>query len=408
MITRSKSKQASILNMPLNRTPIEPIRGSQQPNVNDVSLLDLEVEDLNRSIGLDNPNSNKAQNPINSNTENLDERISRVATSAVSSALTDMMQNLTLSLTNKFETMFQQNQFNFKQQPARTSSPSFEDNCPEYSQNNRKHFSNFPTTSKNVSNNSYDKSKVASNISRWNLRFDGDKKKMSVNQFIFRVSKLQQSYGYSEDQIFDNFHLLIEGQVQNWYWNYSSSHPFLNYHELLNALKIHYGSSESEFELNRKLNEVRQRETDSFEYFYNEVLRRNALLQTAKSDSELAQIVIHNVKPSIRQMIFNPLNETKTLDEIVSLCKSAENLIKNNINCPKPRPSINEIENTETICSQCNSIDAFDKNPRHREEYQCKNCALLKHPRRETLHCFKCGLDNTISSDCPRCKSNQN
>lgn len=408
MITRSKTKKIS--NMPLNRTPLVPTFSGVNPQNNDeTSLLDLDVDNLNKTIGLDVPSFSEdiphnLQNVTYS--DELDAKISRVATAAVSSALTDMMQNLTLTLTNKFETMFRQNQV-VNHLPARTSSPSHESKIL----NNRQHYHvehNQQHKPNKTNFSSIDRSKVASNIARWNIKFDGHS--MSINQFIFRISKLQQSYGYSEEQLFDNFHLLVEGQAQSWYWNYSTTHPFSNYEELIKALVHNYDSTESIFELARKVDNVKQRESDSFESFYNEILRRNALLPKSKikSDYELMDIIRHNVKPSIRQIIYYPAKQTRTLNELVTMCRDAESQIKSyNSSFTNQKHKVHEIQSDNNLVND-NSIDAFNKISQRRQEYQCTNCSTEKHPRRDTLHCFKCGLDNTISSECPRCKSNQN
>lgn len=413
MITRSHTQK--LLNMPaFTHSPVKPaLASSQLQSSEDVSLLDLNIDNLNRSIGLENrvPNEQRTsqaspdQPPSTNSFLDLDERISRVATTAVSSALSDMMQNLTMTLTNRFETMFHQ-ETQQSQPPARTSSPTLRVDNPQdirhFNQmmqglrENQHHGSNFQDAS-------LDKAKIAASIARWNVKFNGDTRKMTISQFIFRVSKLRTSFGYSEEQIYDNFHLLVEDKAQNWYWNYSSTHPLSNYEDLIKALRQHYDSLESEFELVRKLYDLKQRDSDSFDYFYNEVLHRNSLLPTPKTDDELMDIIRHNVKLSIRQMIF--AYKASNLQELAYMCRSAENLMKSNNY--SQRPNIHEIGSKNDDFTNDN-IDAFTRNPRRHEheEIQCRNCATQKHPTKDTVHCFKCGLENTVTPDCPRCKPN--
>lgn len=414
MLTRSQTK---LLNMPLTHTPVKSASGSPQPvNTENVSLLDLEIDDLNRSIGLDNPSSTDeitsqtllVQSSSTNTFQDLDERISKVATTAVSSALADMMQNLSTTLTNRFETMFQQQTQQCPPPPTATSSPTLRvDNVQDI-----RHFNQMMENCQrndyqgSISQNytSIDKAKIASNIARWNVKFNGDTRRMTVSQFLFRVTKLRTSFGYSEENIFDNFHLLVEEKAQNWYWNYSSTHPLSNYDDLIRALRQHYDSLESEFELLRKLYDLKQRDNDSFDYFYNEVLHRNSLLPTPKTDDEIMDIIRHNVKLSVRQMIF--AYKANNLHELAYMCRSAENLMKNNNH--SQRPNIHEIETKREDCTSDSSIDAFNRNSQRREhaENQCRNCISQKHPPKETVHCFKCGLENTVTPDCPRCKHN--
>jgi len=41
---------------------------------------------------------------------------------------------------------------------------------------------------------------------------------MTVESFLFRVDRLQELYGLSRQQVFRDFHLLLEGAATKWYW----------------------------------------------------------------------------------------------------------------------------------------------------------------------------------------------
>jgi len=48
-------------------------------------------------------------------------------------------------------------------------------------------------------------------LDRWNLKFDGSGRGMTVESFLFRVDGLQELYDLSRQQVFREFHLLLAG-----------------------------------------------------------------------------------------------------------------------------------------------------------------------------------------------------
>ncbi|KAI8116192.1 hypothetical protein CVS40_11704 [Lucilia cuprina] len=55
-------------------------------------------------------------------------------------------------------------------------------------------------------------------IDKWGLEFDGDNNKLAVEDIVFRLERLQSQYGVSWKEVLDNFHLLVEGAAEKWYW----------------------------------------------------------------------------------------------------------------------------------------------------------------------------------------------
>jgi len=55
-------------------------------------------------------------------------------------------------------------------------------------------------------------------LDKWNLKFDGSGRGMTVESFLFRVDRLQELYDLSRQQVFREFHLLLAGAATKWYW----------------------------------------------------------------------------------------------------------------------------------------------------------------------------------------------
>jgi len=52
-------------------------------------------------------------------------------------------------------------------------------------------------------------------LDRWNLKFDGSGRRLTVESFLFRVDRLQELYDLSRQQAFREFHLLLAVQPRN-------------------------------------------------------------------------------------------------------------------------------------------------------------------------------------------------
>jgi len=48
-------------------------------------------------------------------------------------------------------------------------------------------------------------------LDRWNLKFDGSCRGMTVESFLYSVDRLQELYDLSRQQVFHEFHLLLAG-----------------------------------------------------------------------------------------------------------------------------------------------------------------------------------------------------
>jgi len=55
-------------------------------------------------------------------------------------------------------------------------------------------------------------------LDRWDFKFDGSGRGMTVESFLYRVDRLQELYDLSRQQVFREFHLLLAGAATKWYW----------------------------------------------------------------------------------------------------------------------------------------------------------------------------------------------
>ncbi|KAI8115899.1 hypothetical protein CVS40_11952 [Lucilia cuprina] len=90
-------------------------------------------------------------------------------------------------------------------------------------------------------------------IDKWGLIFDGNNLRMSVEDFIFRIERLQTQYEIPVEELERDFHLLLSGPAKDWYWLFVQTHFGVKWPGLKQALLSQYQTSRSNFEIMRDL-----------------------------------------------------------------------------------------------------------------------------------------------------------
>lgn len=61
-------------------------------------------------------------------------------------------------------------------------------------------------------------------IKDWGLKYDGSSKSIPIERFLFRVETLQKRHEISQEDLCANFHVLLDGTAQEWFWLYMEEH----------------------------------------------------------------------------------------------------------------------------------------------------------------------------------------
>lgn len=86
-------------------------------------------------------------------------------------------------------------------------------------------------------------------IDKWGLEFDADNNKLTARDFVFRLERLQSQYGVPWKDVLDNFHLLVKGNAEKWYWLFIQTNYVSQWATVKSALLKQYQSARSSFEL---------------------------------------------------------------------------------------------------------------------------------------------------------------
>ncbi|KAI9575149.1 hypothetical protein GQX74_009405, partial [Glossina fuscipes] len=136
-------------------------------------------------------------------------------------------------------------------------------------------------------------------LNRWQVKFDGSGKGLTVESFVFRVERLRQQHQISHEELFAEFHCLVTGQASKWYWQLLEDRErdvTFDYLTLKAELLNQFKTADSDYELIREIMERKQQHAESFEDYYAEIHDLTFRLRRKIPELEMIKIMKSNVK----------------------------------------------------------------------------------------------------------------
>lgn len=136
-------------------------------------------------------------------------------------------------------------------------------------------------------------------IHKWGVRFDGSSKSMSVESFFFRIETLQRKNGLTEEHLLANFHHLVTGAAERWYWEYmeeNAEQASLTYLDLKLELIDQFKHSRRDHEILRTIMERRQQPHETFDDFYSDIRTLTLQMRIRPHEDDLVSILRQNLK----------------------------------------------------------------------------------------------------------------
>lgn len=261
---------------------------------------------------------------------------------------------------------------------------------------------------------------------RWNLKYDGVS---SVNNFLQRIEELRISRGVSKQQLLRSAAELFTRDALLWY----RTNQFSSWDDLVSQLRDAFQPYDYE---NGIWEELRRRTQGAHERVVVFVASMEQLfnrLSQKPSEETRLKLIRRNLLPYIQtQLALHPVH---TMRELTQACRAIEEIdIRVRQFCPPPTnyrqllepelayrkptgaPSTNvsvvSPDNpTSSQPTNTTLVQAADVSSSSTNNTLCWNCRSTTHkfkkcdqPRR--IFCFKCGYDNVMARNCPRCTKN--
>lgn len=263
-------------------------------------------------------------------------------------------------------------------------------------------------------------------VSRWKVQFDGDS---SVTSFIERIEELRISRNVTEEQLLKSAVELFAKDALLWY----RTHKFNSWGELISKLRQDFQPYDYELdlwdEIRKRTQGVKERVITfvaAVENLFNRLgankptektrvdwIRRGLLphiqsqlaLHTIETVPELTRLGRLVEETFVRTQRFcpPPTNYKSLLEPDLAYRKSSNS--QHYPSCSAIRPEINT-QNSESVRLESNNVDTNNRNAP-----VCWNCGNHGHrfkkcPEPKKIFCFRCGTQNFVANNCPKCSKN--
>lgn len=276
---------------------------------------------------------------------------------------------------------------------------------------------NFTSSQTPNSNRRWEQNRIVENtnvkLEKWKISYDGTG---SVSDFLFKVETLCTRSKCSDEHLLSNFHILLEGRAESWYWLFSRQNRNITYAFLRNALIKEFEHSESDHEVLLKISLRKQQFKETYDDFHASVVAMNLRLQNPLPDVTLIDIMKRNLNPNLRFLMFN--SDSRDINDFRDIARKAEKVLRETklqtSNIVTSR-NINEIDTllpevcgSEYVDPQVEALKLPNKKFNH--DYsgiKCWNCLEFGHSyiycseEIKKPFCFKCGQKGTLTPKCP-------
>ncbi|KAI8116110.1 hypothetical protein CVS40_11756 [Lucilia cuprina] len=258
----------------------------------------------------------------------------------------------------------------------------------------------------------------------WGLKYDGSPKSIPVERFLFRVESLQKKHGISCEELYANFHLLLEKQAQEWFWLYMEEHAddeSSNFTDFRKAFLNQFRQGVCDEEIRMAINERIQGPGESFDDYYAAIRGMAFTMKTRLDETALVNIIKRNLRFKIRDLIFGCT--INNLDQLRYECRRAEKHLSQFSNKGFNKRKVDELAwpaETPIDGEDAPNLEAFERKTKrdqdeihkpvqshHQQGYTREEksspcpCSSAFHK----LTCFKCDQPNLKCFICDKCEA---
>lgn len=256
-------------------------------------------------------------------------------------------------------------------------------------------------------------------VSSWNVKYNGQS---SVTDFLERIEELRLSRGVSKEMLLRSAPEIFTRDALLWF----RTRRFSSWDDLVTQLRETFQPFDYEFSL---WDEIHKRTQGSQERVISFVVSMEALfrkLPSPPSEVMKLQVIRRNLLPHIQRRLAT--ERIENLQDLIRLSRSIEeteariqkfappstnyrNLLEPALAYHKPSSHLAVLESPLSLSSGSSEIVSEVAALKTTYSSSCWNCCEPGHHFRQCQKplkrfCFKCGNENVISRNCPKCSKN--
>lgn len=162
-------------------------------------------------------------------------------------------------------------------------------------------------------------------IHKWALWFDGGPQSLDAEDFIFRVERQAQLHGVSERALVIGVGSLLRDRAAQWYWTFQRQHDGATWIEFKRAFIDRYAPCrESDYEIRSRIEARKQRSTERFNDFCQDVEALAVRLVRRMPEEELVEVLRRNMHMTLKKALWQV--GARTVGELLRRCNEYERL----------------------------------------------------------------------------------
>lgn len=248
-------------------------------------------------------------------------------------------------------------------------------------------------------------------VNKWNLKFNGDCKEMSVNAFLERVEELRVARHLSKTELFNSALDLFTGRALIWFR--AAKKRCVNWESLTVLLKEEFQPPDYDERLLDEIKHRTQGKNESVGLFIAVMTNMFERMSEPVEESKQLKIILRNMSPFYQSNL--SLTNIETVSDLLKYCKRLEAKKYDIDNFTLPTRTKHELEpdlayvSTEkdvslvaqpSTCTQIFTITCWNC---HKSGHRSSQCQEQKQK-----HCYRCGNAGFTVRDCPKCTSSGN
>jgi len=245
-------------------------------------------------------------------------------------------------------------------------------------------------------------------IKHWPLSFRGRSDRTNVEDFIFQAETLRhRTLDGNFSLLSDNAHMLFKDGGLEWYWRFQKGNRRFSWYQLTSALRESFATPRTEDEVLREARERYQQPGESFDSFFDDIMRILDNLPAPLPEPQLLGLVKENLSFELQAALL--YQAPISLEHLRSLCLAHERLMKRRkARAPRITPGFRHVNELEAKAEVEAVVEAVTERPVSRG-LTCWNCQSESHKFQQCdeayrIFCWSCGRPDTYKHQCPRCQ----
>lgn len=237
-------------------------------------------------------------------------------------------------------------------------------------------------------------------VEKWKLRFSGDSRSVTVENFLYKLKKIAEREGVSDQQLLRDIHLLLEGPASDWFFTFVDE---LNDWETFERLiKYRFGNPNQDQGIRQKIHDRKQLRGESFIAFVTEIEKLNRMLSKPLSNIRKFEVIWDNMRQHYRSKI--SIVDVQDLQQLVKLNHRIDAADPNLHQMGEPRRSVNAVEAEESDYDSDESATINSMRPRQTKPNKPSTPQHQFQQSRGTSQPTADNMDSTAQRNCWNCQ----